>query len=182
MKLRGCVSALCSVALVLSTGAMAHGGQAQSYGVARVLEAHPVYQTVEVPEGREVCFDEPVTYYEPGRVPRNAHTNEVLGLVVGGLLGNQIGSGSGRAAATVGGAMLGSAVARDANRERYYASGRRVVREERVCEWREDYRQERELTGYDVTYDYNGTIGHTFTRREPGQTIRVRVAVEAVEH
>jgi uncharacterized protein YcfJ len=171
---------LCSLALVLSTAALAYDRGAEVYASARVLESRPVYETVEVPEGREVCFDEPVTYYEPGPRHRRAETNEALGLIVGGLLGNQIGSGSGRAAATFGGAVLGSAIARDANRERYYEGGRRVTREERVCEWRDAYRTERRLTGFDVTYDYNGAVGHVFSRREPGETIRVRVAVEAL--
>lgn len=174
---------LCSLVLVLSTQgeALAWRGAAEGVGVARVVEARPVYETVEIPQGREVCRYEPVTYYEPGPRPRRAATNEALGLIVGGLIGNQFGSGRGRAAATVGGAILGSAIASDANRNRSYESGRRVTREERVCAWEENYRSERRLTGFDVTYDYQGTIGHTFTEREPGDTIRVRVAVEAID-
>lgn len=149
---------------------------------ARVVEAQPIYETVQIPEGREVCHSEPVTYYEPGPRYRRSESGEVLGLIVGGLIGNQFGRGSGRAAATVGGAMLGSAIARDADRNRYYRGGREVTRHEEFCEWRDEYRTERRLTGYDVTYDYNGAIGHIVTERHPGQTVRVRVAVEAVDY
>jgi uncharacterized protein YcfJ len=180
MQIRSFTS-LCSFALVLSTSAGAYGDEAQGFGVARVIESRPVYESVDVPQGREVCYREPVTYYEPGPRGRRSESNEVLGLIVGGLIGNQFGRGNGRAAATVGGAMLGSAVARDSNRNRYYSQGRRVTREERVCEWRDEYLEERQLTGFDVTYDYNGAVGHVFTRREPGATIRVRIAVEVFE-
>lgn len=167
---------------VLTSGMAAAWDEGETIATARVVEAQPIYETVQIPEGREVCHNEPVTYYEPDPRHRRSESGEVLGLIVGGLIGNQFGSGSGRAAATVGGAMLGSAVARDAERNRYYRGGRRVTRHEEVCEWRDEYREERRLTGYDVTYDYNGAIGHIVTERHPGQTVRVRVAVEAVDY
>lgn len=175
------------IAMVGALAALASGGAAawedgETVADARVVEARPIYETVQIPEGREVCHSEPVTYYEPDRRYRRSESGEVLGLIVGGLIGNQFGHGSGRAAATVGGAMLGSAVARDAQRDRYYRGGREVTRHEEVCEWRDEYREERRLTGYDVTYDYNGAIGHVVTQRRPGQTVRVRVAVEAVDY
>lgn len=167
---------------VLAAGTASAYSEAETYANARVVEATPIYETVQIPEGREVCFNEPVTYYEADRNYRRSETGEALGLIVGGLIGNQFGSGRGRAAATFGGAVLGSAIARDANRDRYYRGERRVTRNERVCEWRDEYREERRLTGYDVTYDYNGATGHIVTERRPGATVRVRVAVEAVDY
>lgn len=108
----------------------------------------------------------------------------VAGAIIGGVLGNQIGSGDGRRAATAAGVLIGAAIGADQGRRDYryrdYPVHREVVRHEQVCEWQEDYRVERELVGYDVTYDYNGYIGHTRTREAPGQEIRVRVSVDPV--
>jgi len=54
----------------------------------------------------------------------NAAIGTVGGAIVGGVIGNQFGSGSGRTAATIGGAILGgiagNAIARDACRDQRY--------------------------------------------------------------
>jgi uncharacterized protein YcfJ len=159
------------------------------YDFARVLDARPVYEDVRYAAPREVCWNEPVreVYYE--RAPRYRHrdsdTPEIVGGIIGGLVGNQFGSGSGRVAATAAGVALGASIARDAARDARYYEGyphryERITYERR-CELREDGRRKRELVGYEVTWDYNGTIGHSFTRRHPGSEIRVRVAVEPAD-
>lgn len=189
------------LALVLSgavTGASAqgyygaaersYGDQSVGYDFARVVDVQPVYDEVPVAQPREVCWNEPVTYASEPRYtryrPRN-DTPEIVGGIIGGLIGNQFGHGDGRAAATLAGVALGSAVARDNERQRRYYDNyapryERTVNERR-CEVRDDYRRERQLVGYDVTYDYNGTVGHTFSERQPGTEIRVRVAVEPAD-
>jgi uncharacterized protein YcfJ len=167
-------------------------GAGVAYDFARVVDAHPIYEDVGYAEPREVCWNEPVrhVYHEPApRYRRHgSDTPEIVGGIIGGLVGNQFGSGSGRAAATVAGVALGASIARDAERDsRYYGGydgyGRRYERTsyERRCELREDYRSERELVGYEVTWDYNGTIGQSFSRQHPGSEIRVRVAVEPAD-
>lgn len=161
------------------------------YDFARVVDSRPVYEDVAYAEPREVCWSEPVTYVEPPRYVRYERrpsaTPEIVGGIIGGLIGNQFGHGDGRAAATIAGVALGASVAHDNERRYggYYAasygpSATRTVSERR-CEVRDDYRNERRLVGYEVTYDYNGTIGHTFSERQPGTEIRVRVAVEPAD-
>lgn len=158
------------------------------YDFARVVDVQPVYDEVPISTPRRVCWNEPVTYTSAPRYTRYRPRNEapeIVGGIIGGLIGNQFGHGDGRAAATLAGFALGSAVARDAERRDRYEYGyapryERTVSERR-CEVREDYRQERQLVGYDVTYDYNGTVGRTFTERQPGTEIRVRVAVEPAD-
>jgi len=180
-----------------TTGAFAQGYGAQgdraydnrnsvSYDFARVVDVQPVYDDVRVPEPREVCWNEPVTYAEPRYTqyrPRSG-TQEVVGGIIGGLIGNQFGHGDGRAAATIAGVALGASVARDSERRGYYDGYapryQRTVNERR-CEVRNDHRRERVLVGYDVTYDYKGTVGHTFSERQPGTEIRVRVDVQAAD-
>jgi len=78
---------------------------------------------------RVVCRDVEVqrSTSDPNRVAGTA-----TGAIVGGLLGNQIGSGSGRKIATIGGAVAGGAVGRQVQGNRQEARGDRVI--ERRCE------------------------------------------------
>jgi len=154
------------------------------YDFAKVVDVQPVFENINVAEPREECWNEPVTYTEgPVYDGYRSGTPEIVGGIIGGLIGNQFGSGSGRAAATAAGVALGASVAHDNQNRRYYNNAPRYERTvtERRCVVREDYRSERQLIGYDVTYDYNGTIGRTFSRQQPGTELRVRVAVEPAD-
>lgn len=106
----------------------------------------------------------------------------VLGAVAGGLLGNQIGSGSGKAAATFFGAVLGDALVADSQARRYagYApapAARTVVSYRERCREQISYRREERVQWYDVTYQWGGDLYHTRTPFDPGDRIRVRVDV-----
>jgi uncharacterized protein YcfJ len=172
-----------SLAAVTAQAQYRHSGTSgyqSNYDVARVVDSRPIYETVEVDAGREVCRDERVTYRNHGYRERS-ESGRVLGAIIGGVIGNQFGSGNGRTASTVAGVALGSAIARDAERNNY-RGGRYSHGTERVCHYEPSYRTERQLVGYDVTYDYKGQIGHTTTRNAPGRTIRVAVAVTAIEN
>ena len=78
---------------------------------------------------RVVCQDVEVrrSASDPNRVGGTA-----AGAVIGGLVGNQIGSGSGRKIATVGGAVAGGAIGRNVQGNSQEARGDRVV--ETRCE------------------------------------------------
>ncbi len=73
---------------------------------------------------RVVCEDVEVqrNSSDPNRVGGTA-----AGAVIGGLLGNQIGSGNGRKLATVGGAVAGGAIGRNVQGNRQESNGDRVV-------------------------------------------------------
>lgn len=64
---------------------------------------------------------------DPNRVAGTA-----IGAVVGGLLGNQVGSGNGKKVATVGGAVAGGAIGRKVQGNSQETKGDRIV--ERRCE------------------------------------------------
>ncbi len=97
------------------------------------------YPTSSYPAG---TYGQPVAAIEYGRVtdvalingpaaPSGNHAaGTVIGAIVGGLLGNQIGGGSGRAAATVlgaaGGAVVGNRIAQ--NQSGTYAANQTVYR------------------------------------------------------
>lgn len=156
------------------------------YDLARVIDSQPIYETVEIEQGRDVCRNEQVRipqysqYYDAR--PRS-ETASVFGAILGGVIGNQFGRGGGRAAATVAGVALGSAIANDNQRQDRYRNRyeRSIVSTERVCSYEPSLRTERQLVGYNVRYNYKGQIGETTTRNQPGSTIRVAIEVTAVE-
>ncbi|MFB9066800.1 glycine zipper 2TM domain-containing protein [Pseudofulvimonas gallinarii] len=151
------------------------------YAYGEVLEVQPVHRTSHYPTSRQVCQDEPVEYYEAGRPRSPAGT--VVGAIIGGVIGNQIGRhGHGhyrhhhRDASTAAGAAIGAAIGYGASRDGGYV---RRGYEQRCYEER-GYESAQEVVGYDVTYRYRGEIYQTRTEQHPGDTIRVRVAVEAI--
>ena len=157
-----------------------HGG-ATEYRWARVVEVTPIHASESEPVYREECRTELVEevhgngYY---RRPRYARSGPILGAIAGGLIGNQIGSGGGRVAATVAGATLGHAVAVDRQHARNYVPPATRVVEREVCRQVADgYRQTGFIEGYDVAYEFGGRIFHARTEEDPGERIRIPVRV-----
>ena len=151
-----------------------------SYDYAEVVRVEPIINVVNQPVYRDECWEEPVTYREPERYvrQRGPAAPAVVGGIIGGVLGNQFGHGRGRHAATAAGAMLGYSMVRDA--QSYgggYEGGREYTRYERRCAQRADYQRDEHITGYDVTYRYQGRLYQTVTDYPPGQSLRVRVDV-----
>ena len=154
-----------------------------AYDWAEVVRVDPIIDVVDQPAYRDQCWDEPVTYREPARYVRRSgpRAPAVLGGIVGGVVGNQFGHGRGRDAATVAGAMLGYSAVRDTQSYGgHYEGGREYTRYERRCTQQVDYRRDERITGYDVTYRYQGRLYQTVTDYPPGQSLRVRVDVSPV--
>ncbi len=134
---------------------------------APVVSSVPMYQTVAQPQ--QQCWAESVTAYEDPRSPAGV----LLGGVTGGLLGNTIGRGNGRVASTVVGAMVGAIVGDHiANRDNVPVA---VTRPIQRCQTVQNYRQV--LTGYQVTYNYNGRNTTVVLPYDPGATVPVEVGI-----
>lgn len=163
-----------ALATVLSAAALA--AQAEPfYDQARVRGVEPRYETVNVP--REECSRHWVS--ERHAVgPQHNPGGLVIGGVAGALLGNQVGKGHGREAATALGAVVG-AVAGDriANRDRGDTYDE-VPREVTTCRTVNEGRSR--VVGYDVTYEYRGQLFTKLMRDNPGPSLRVRVSVDPV--
>ena len=134
-------------------------------------------RVVEIPVSREECWEEPVTYHAPPHSAAYSHTPTIVGGIIGAVVGNQFGSGSGRDWATVAGTTLGASVGNDYARRRAYAGGTTYTSTETRCRVVNDYHQEERIDGYLVRYSYQGRQYTTRLNHHPGDRIRVRIDV-----
>ncbi len=130
---------------------------------AQVVSSRPIYRTVAVEVPMDSCQVETVAYSE------RRGGNSLEGAVVGGVIGAAIGHEVGRSGhATAAGGLIGAAIGNEVG-----SGSHRVTRYEdrEVCSTRYHTQYERQLVGYDVTYDYDDRIYHTETRHHPGTRI-----------
>ena len=134
---------------------------------APVISRVPVYQSVSEPQ--QQCWTESVTSYEERRSPGGV----ILGGITGGLIGNTIGKGNGRAATTAFGVVIGALVGDHiANRD---VSAVAVTRPIQRCQTVQSTRQV--LTGYQVTYYYNGRNSTVVLPYDPGPRVPIEVGI-----
>ena len=143
------------------------------YEWATVLEADPVVRIIRKPVNEEVCWEEEV--YQEIPTYRSAVPG-ILGAVIGGVIGNQFGGGSGQDLMTMAGAAIGGSVAVDNQRrkypQKYYASL------EKRCGINTEWQETQQIVGWDVVYEYQGESYLTRVPDEPGDQIRIRVDIQ----
>lgn len=144
---------------------------------ARVRSVEPQYQQVQVP--RQQCRTETVVEQRPVGGSGPNYGGLAIGAVVGGLLGNQVGAGHGKEAATAAGAVAGAMVGNNVAGGGYQTQYQQVPREVQRCTTVNEVQNQ--LAGYRVTYAYRGHEYVTVMQREPGRTIPVRVSVVPME-
>jgi uncharacterized protein YcfJ len=154
--------------------AFAYYDEGEEY--ARVVSTQPIYQPVQVAVPRQECHDQRVVYQEP--VYRGNPGGTLLGALVGGVVGHQFGGGNGRAVATAAGALIGAEVGAGPGPHYGYVEHESY---QPSCTTYTDYRTEDHVTGYDVNYEYHGRVYHTRMPYDPGNHIRVHVAVNPVQ-
>jgi len=168
-------------AILCLTTLLAAGAQAQTFNdTARVRNVNPQYENVSVP--RNECTSQWVTEQQPVAASRN-YGGLAVGGVAGALLGNQVGKGHGREAATAVGAVVGALAGEHfANQNGwggYQQASQPEQRQVQNCRTVNDVQTR--LTGYQVEYEYRGQVYSTVTRENPGRTLPVRVSVAPVE-
>ena len=131
---------------------------------AQVLDVQPAY--TQVARTSEVCEDVEVVHQaEPKDEKRIAGTT--AGVIIGGLLGNQVGGGNGKKAATVLGAIAGG-LAGNKIQEQHQAKNTYTALETQ-CEQVTNYVDE--VIGYDVTYSIGDETGELRLSEKPGDVI-----------
>ena len=147
--------------------------QADTYTVsARVTAVEPIHVTTRVEEPVRRCRDVEEPVY--GTVRGGSSGDVLAGALIGGAIGNQFGNGSGKDAMTVLGAILGADSA--SRQPRQVVTGSRTTR---VCETVYEARDQREIGGWRVRYNWNGLEGQTesTTRLRVGDRIEVQVTL-----
>jgi len=168
-----------SAVLGLSQNAVSQGYEvpiedleAITFAYADVLRSDPISESIQESRPREVCRD--VTTVSGTRY-ENTTASTVIGAIVGAAIGNQVGDGSGRRAATVAGAVAGGAIGREAAISNSPQGQRRTTRSE--CEIVDDYVERKEVIGYDVQYRFRGEVFSSRLSYDPGEKLRIRVAI-----
>ena len=141
------------------------------YVSAPVVHVSPVTSERTVRHPIRQCTQESYREDRYRRHDENLFLPGLFGGIVGGLIGNQFGGGNGKKALTIAGALAGSSIARDAARNRH-----RQPRE--VCHTSYETEVIERVTAYDVTYEYAGELFEKRMTEHPGDSVRVRVALE----
>ena len=130
----------------------------------RVFEAPVTSVHAVMGAATERCWIERQQVSEP-----NGNRNvggAIAGALIGGVLGHQVGGGSGKDLATVGGAVAGGVIGSNMGRDNNYAYGSRDVR-----------RCENTTSGipayWDVTYSFRGQNHQVQMSADPGATVAV---------
>lgn len=135
--------------------------QAQADEFGKVISSTPIIQQVAVP--RQVCSNEQVV--TPGQ---KSGAGAAMGAIAGGAVGNSMGQGSGRAAATMlgifGGAILG---------DKIEGPGQAEVRNVQNCTQQMFY--ENRTMAYNVVYEFAGKQYSVQMPTDPGPTVRLQV-------
>jgi len=142
---------------------------------ARVTNVEPIFRMVKVAVPREECYTREV---------RNGHRHgdKAASTVIGGIIGGAVGHrlGKHKKGPTVAGAIIGAAVGNSIGKNKHRRHD--DVEYEEVCDTHTDYRRERQLDGYEVTYRYRGEFFTTRMDERPGKRIKVKVHVSPVVH
>lgn len=150
------VIATTTAALLAATAGIA---QAQEQG--RVISSQPVIQQVAVP--RQVCSNQQVVVEG-----QKSGAGGLMGAIAGGALGNSIGSGSGRALATMIGVIGGAAMG-----ERIEGNAPSQVQNVQNCTTQNFY--ENRTAGYNVVYEFGGKQYNVQMPNDPGQYVQLQV-------
>ncbi len=134
---------------------------------ANVLDVKPVTKTVRTP--RQVCHDIQVTHQAVTKDPHQI-TGSVARSGGGGVLGNQVGGGSGKKIATVAGAAAGGYAGNRVQKK--MQQGNTATSTEQRCETVYDSHEEN--LGYDVRYILDKKEGTVRMDQDPGRRFGAR--------
>jgi len=142
---------------------------------ATVTSVEKVYKQYMVEEPYQDCYIKE-TLQQSGD---GSATNEIMGAILGGAIGNQFGEGDGKDAMTLAGIFLGASIANDA--EKANSTGQVVVSQE-VCETKVKTSFVKRLSHYLVHINYEGRdLAFTSKKRPSEDIIKVKVTVGSLD-
>jgi len=166
------VKSLVLISLFLGTQIVIAGSYAD---YATVTSVEKVYKQYRTEEPYQECYIKE-TLQNQGD---GSATNEIMGAILGGAIGNQFGEGEGKEVMTLAGIVLGASMANDA--EKANSTGQVVVSQE-VCETKVKKSIERRLSHYLINISYEGRdLSFTSKRRPYDDVIKVKVTVSSLD-
>jgi uncharacterized protein YcfJ len=155
------------MAVMVGIYCSAYAADFEDFG--RVVNVRPMVEQVNQP--REECHTE---YVPVHRQQQRNVGGSIIGGIAGGLLGNQVGGGNGRTAATAAGAIAGAITG---DRLENNGQGQQQPAEEAIRQCRTVDHWENRSNGFNVTYEYHGRNFTSVLPYDPGQRVRLHVAV-----
>ena len=141
---------------------------------ATVTSVEKVYKQYMTEEPYQECYIKE-TLQNQGD---GSATNEIMGAILGGAIGNKLGDGDGKEVMTLAGIVLGASMANDA--EKANSTGKVVSQE--VCETKVKNVIEKRLSHYLVHIDYEGRdLSFTSNKRPYDDVIKVKVTVSSLD-
>ena len=145
---------------------------------ATVTSVEKVYKQYRTEEPYQECYIQE-TLQNAGD---GSATNEIVGAILGGAIGNKIGensSDSGKNVLTLAGIVLGASMANDA--EKANSTGQVMVSQE-VCETKVKTSIVKKLSHYLVHINYEGRdLSFTSKKRPYDDIIKVKVTVDSLD-
>ncbi len=142
---------------------------------ATVTSVDKVYKQYRVDEPYQDCYIKE-TLQQSGD---GSATNEIIGAILGGAIGNKLGEGDGKEAMTLAGIFLGASIANDS--EKANSTGQVVVSQE-VCETKVKTSIVKKLSHYLVNISYEDRdLSFTSKRRPYDDVIKVKVTVDLLD-
>ena len=142
---------------------------------AAVTSVEKVYKQYRVEEPYQECYIKE-TLQNQGD---GSATNEIMGAILGGAIGNQFGEGDGKEVMTLAGIVLGASLANDAEKAN---SAVQVVVSQEVCETKVKTSFVKKLSHYLVHIDYEGRdLAFTSKKRPYDDVIKIKVTVSSLD-
>lgn len=156
--------AACAIAFIPTLGF------ANENNYATIVEVNPVYKNNYITRYEHECYNVEVPVYG-SRTVQGSAGDQLTGAIIGGAIGNQFGSGSGKDAMTVLGAIVGAN--KGSTRQVQEIVGYRV--EER-CNKVSKTVNEPTIYKYNIRYEFNGSTytQETTKRYILGQTVLIQ--------
>ena len=140
---------------------MASSGLCLAQEVGQVISSTPIMQQVGVP--RQVCTTEQVAVQQP-----KSGAGALMGAIAGGAMGNAVGGGNGKTAATMLG-ILGGAIVGD----KVEGGGDTQLKNVQHCNTQTFY--ENRPVAYNVVYEFAGKQYSVQMPTDPGPTIYLQI-------
>lgn len=153
--------------VVLGSGAVTGYKALTKPAFAEVVAVKEVVETVVTP--REKCEDVQVQHQAPVK-DEHRIAGSVVGGLAGGLLGSTVGGGNGKTLATVAAAAAGGFAGNQVQKKMQERDV--VTTTEHRCKTIDE--RSKKVSGYDVTYRFDGKEGVVRTSFKPGSTLPMK--------